>query len=125
MKNLIDMIEFGGKVYVIDMNKLDKVITPDLKWENKKVSEVEVKTVRNSEGEIIGTETIEKTYNKNKEIDAIKYEGLRMCIEVLIDYDEEMDETLGSERALAKAPLSYKLAFNTLLHEGILKEIDE
>ena len=45
-----------------------------------------------------------------------------MMIETLIDYDDESDTSMGAERALDKTPLSYKLAFNTLYHYGILKE---
>lgn len=116
------MIEFGDKIYFIDINALDRVICPDKNWATKKITDVEVKTVKDEKGNIVGTETIEKTYNKGKEIDGAKYDVLRMCIEILIDYDEESDDTLGSERALSKTPLSYKLAFNTLMNEGILKE---
>ncbi len=119
------MIEFGGIIYFIDLKQLDKAITPDPKWETKKITEIEVKTVTDSEGKVVGTEKLEKTFNKGKEIDAVKYEVLRQCIEVLIDYDAETDESLGAERALGSTPLSYKLAFNTLIKEGILIEVEE
>jgi hypothetical protein len=43
---------------------------------------------------------------------------------VVLDYDggEEDDALLGAERALNKTPLSYQIAFNTLLSYGVLKE---
>ncbi len=48
-----------------------------------------------------------------------------MMIEVLIDYDDEIDDSLGADRALSKTPISYKLAFNTLFNCGVLKEKEE
>jgi hypothetical protein len=43
-------------------------------------------------------------------------------VEILLDFEDESDASLGAERALEKTPLSYKLAFNTLYNYGILKE---
>ncbi len=116
------MIEFGDITYYIDINALDKAISPDADLPLKQITDTEVKTVTNEEGITIGTEVTTNTYNIGKEINVAKYDILRMCLETIIDYSEELDETLGSERALDKAPLSYKLAFNTLLNEGIIKE---
>jgi len=115
------MIEFGGVTYYLDINALDKAICPD-KNNKKKIVDIEKTTVTNEKGDVVGVETTEKTYSNGNEINGAKYDILRMCIETLIDYDDETDDTLGSDRALSKTPLSYKLAFNTLLNEGILKE---
>ncbi len=115
------MIEFGGIIYYLDINAFDKVVSMSNK-PNEKLKQSEKKTVTNEKGLIIGTETIETSQDKGKEIDAAKYDILRMMIEVLIDYDEEGDTSLGADRALEKTPLSYKLAFNTLYNYGILKE---
>lgn len=116
------MIEFGGIFYYLDFDALDSLICSDKAWKAGKVTDVEVKTVTDENGKVIGKEKFEKTYYKGKEIDGAKYDIIRMCIEVLIDYDEDVDDALGSDRALSKTPLSYKLAFNTLIKEGILKE---
>lgn len=116
------MIEFGGVLYYIDFEALDKSICSDKSWKARNVTDVEVKTVTDENDKVVGKEKVEKTYYKGKEIDGAKYDMIRLFIEVLIDYDEEIDDTLGTERALSKTPLSYKLAFNTLLKEGILKE---
>lgn len=115
------MIEFGDDIYYIDIKALDAAITPDKNWDKEKITEVEKKTHLDSKGEILSVEVIERIYNKGKEIDGAKYETIRMCLEILIDYDEETDDTLGVDRVLEKTPLSYKLAFNTLVKEGILK----
>ena len=116
------MIEFGGVIYYIDVNALDKAITPPSVKPTDKVTLTETKTVRNEKGELIGTETVETTSLRGKEIDGAKYDIIRMMLEVLIDYDEETDDSLGVDRALDKTPLSYRVAFNTLYNYGILKE---
>lgn len=116
------MIEFGGINYYIDIDALDKAITPKGTKPTDKVSLYETKEVKNSEGEVIGTESVETTSLRGKEIDGPKYDIIRMMIETLIDYDDESDTSLGADRALDKTPLSYKIAFNTLYNYGILKE---
>jgi hypothetical protein len=45
-----------------------------------------------------------------------------MCLEILFTFSEELDDDLWIARALAKTPISFKMAFNTLLSYGILKE---
>jgi hypothetical protein len=115
------MIEFGGVIYYIDINAFDKAVTTPNK-PTEKVKQSDKKTVTNEEGNIVGTETVELIRERGKEIDAPKYDVLRMMLEVLIDYDDESDTSLGADRALDKTPLSYKLAFNTLINYGILRE---
>ena len=43
-------------------------------------------------------------------------------LDVVLDFEDEIDATLGAERALESTPLSFKLAFNTLYNYGIIKE---
>lgn len=117
------MIEFGGIVYYLDVDALDKSITPKVGKPTDKISLTECKEVTDENGKVIGTETVVTTSLRGKEIDGPKYEIFRLMIETLIDYDDdENDTSMGVDRALAKTPLSYKLAFNTLYNYGILKE---
>jgi hypothetical protein len=51
------------------------------------------------------------------------YELLREMIDIVLNETDEMDEELGSERALDKMSISYKIAFNTLIHYQILVEV--
>jgi hypothetical protein len=47
-----------------------------------------------------------------------------MLIDVIMDdLDDEPDDSLGTERALNKKTVSYRIAFNTLKQYNILKEI--
>lgn len=116
------MIEFGGVVYYIDVDAIQKVVIPKGMKPTDKVTTKDVKTVTNEQGVVVGTETIESIRERGLEIDAIKFDTLRLMLETLIDYNDEIDDSLGADRALEKTPLAYKLAFNTLYHYGILKE---
>jgi len=57
------------------------------------------------------------------EVDTTKYELLRLLLDIVMDdVEEEKDDSLGIDRVLEKRPLSYRIAFNTLLEYNILKE---
>lgn len=116
------MIEFGGTLYYFDLEALDKAIAVTGGKSSEKYKEVEHKTVSDHTGAIVATEITETTSPKGKEINGPRYEVIIRMIEVLIDYDDELDDSLGSDRAFAKTPVAYKFAFNTLYNCGILKE---
>jgi hypothetical protein len=116
------MIEFGGTIYYIDINALEKIIAPRGVSPTDKIISKETKTTLNSAGEIISVEHYESINDRGKEIDGSKYDVIRLCLEVLMDYDEDVDASLGADRALEKTPLNYMMAFNTLYNFGILTE---
>ena len=116
------MLEFADSIYYLDLKALDKAITLSDGSKNKPNVEKEIKQTLNDNNEIIMTEIFEKTSSNSKEIDGAKYDMLKTFIEYLIDYRDESDDTLGVDRALNDTPLGYKIVFNTLLHEGIIKE---
>lgn len=115
------MLEFGDSVYYIDLNNLDKAITVN-NGKDKITTETEKKIIYNSENEVIQRETFERSVPQVKEVDAIKYDLVKLFIEYIIDSTEEIDDSLGADRALQNTSLPYKLVFNTLVHEGIIKE---
>lgn len=119
------MLEIGGVYYMVDLNAIDKILTEDDTLQSKPVEEKEIKTVYDEKGEKVGTEETIREYMKGKEIDGSKYEMIRMFFEVVLMYNEELDDDLGIDRALAKTSLPFKLAFNTLLEYGIIREIEE
>ena len=127
------MIEFGGTIYYIDMNELEKNITMSGTKANDKVTLTVVdakgnrtiKTYLDADGKVLSTEKHETSSERGREIDATKYDLIRLMIEVLIDSGDDIDDSLGSDRALEATSLSYKLAFNTLYQYGILKEVEE
>ena len=115
------MIEFGGVHYYIDLDVLDKTISSGTNPDDEVII-TETKVIKDENGNILGSEEKETISLKGKEIEGAKYDIVRMMIEVLIDYNEQPDDSLGVERALKTTPLSYKVAFNTLYNCGILKE---
>lgn len=122
------MLEFGDTAYYIDIKALENIII--LKDNNEeKTKETEWKTTYgiNSAGDKVevSAECYERFIPKHKEIDVTKYDLLKTFIEYIIDYEDDADDTLGSDRAFNETPLGYKIVFNTLLKEGILKEKEE
>lgn len=116
------MLEFGDSIYYIDLKAFDKAITISDGTKNKGSVDREVKQTLNDKDEIVMTEVYEKSTSNNKEIDATKYDILKTFIEYIIDYRDESDDTLGVDRALSQTSLGYKIVFNTLMIEGIIKE---
>jgi len=117
------MLEFGDSVFYIDLKAFDKAITIiDGKNPEDLNVETETKTTLNEKGEVLMSEIFQRTSQRGKEIDATKYDLLKTFIEYIIDYEDESDDTLGADRALSQSPLGYKIVFNTLLKENILKE---
>jgi hypothetical protein len=53
-------------------------------------------------------------------VNVTRYEIIKMMIEVIMTESEEADENLGSHN-LKKLTIPFKLAFNTLLENQILK----
>tara|TARA_R110000787_G_scaffold40066_10_gene99843 strand:- start:1530 stop:1841 length:312 start_codon:yes stop_codon:yes gene_type:complete len=68
--------------------------------------------------------TINDKDEENKfEINAPKYEIYRLMLEVVLSHSEEMDNAI-SYLALEKKGFDFKLAFNTLIENNVLKEIE-
>ena len=116
MENLIDI---GGVIYTLDLEVYSKLLVI---CDDEKGVETETKTDYDTTGKPIGTTVTSREYDRVTDIDGPKYDVVRMCLEILLTFQDEFDDELGIERALAKTPISFKLAFNTLLSYGILKE---
>ena len=116
------MIEFGGIFYYIDIDALEKIISPEL--QPTKLVETHTKTYLDENGKIVSVEVNENSSERIREVNAAKYDLVRTMIEVILDVvdSDEIDDTMGAERGLGKASFSFKLAFNTLHQYGILKE---
>jgi len=115
------MIEFGNVIYSIDLSAYENAI----KIRETDPTESVTKTYLDSEGNVMSKEVLETKREKTLEVDSTKYELIRALLEVVLDdVEDDMDDSLGSDRALSKRPLSYRIAFNTLLSYGILIEED-
>lgn len=118
------MLEYGDTTYIIDLAALDKAITIYSGLEGKVVTDKTTLNSYDAAGDLIGYEVNESSTRQTKEIDGAKYDLLKTFIEYLMEYTNDADTTLGAERALDKSSLGFKIVFNTLLNEGIIKEKD-
>ena len=117
------MIDIGGSVFTIDLNAFSTVLATKDESEGKSY-EIETSTNYDGAGQPIGTTVVSREFEKGKEIDGPKYDILRMCLEILFTYNEEVDDAMGLAKALESTSIPFKVAFNTLLDYGILKEVE-
>jgi hypothetical protein len=55
-------------------------------------------------------------------ISIIKYDTVKLMIEILMEESEEIDETLGA-KGTNNLSIPFKIAFNTLLYKKLLNKI--
>lgn len=123
-----NMLEFGGDIYILDFEALDKFLFVDDK--DKKTLEIEERDVYNNPNDLTkqtAKEVIRKEYINDKEINGIRYELITDMLNTIFSSSagDDEEDLLGPERALSKTPLSYKMAFNTLIKYKIIKKIEE
>ena len=117
------MIEFGGNFYSIDLDAIDKVINITVDKNNKTIKETNTKTYLDESGKIISVEVNESTVERFAEVNPAKYDLIKTMIDVIMDGDEEIEDSLGVDLGLSKSSLSFKIAFNTLFSYGIIKSV--
>ena len=123
MQNEDIILEIGGVAFYIDFDSIESILTSkDDDLSAKQVEETETKTTYIAGG-VEKTEVTVKQYHKGREVDLSRYDTYRMLIEILLTYNEEIDDTLGTEMALQDATIPFKIAFNTLVKYGVLKEL--
>jgi len=123
MKNYDTMLDFGGSVYYLNVNKFTDLIKMDHPNGNE-IIETTTKEIKDAEGVTITSEVITVKRERDMYIQQTMYELLREMIDIVLNETDEMDEELGSERALDKMSISYKMAFNTLIHYKILVVVE-
>ena len=89
------MISILGENYYIDLKEIDTLVGI---------------VANNEDGQI------------EKQTDVVKYDFVKLMIEVLLTEREEIDENLGIHSS-KNLSLPFKFAFNTLLLNKILKKI--
>jgi hypothetical protein len=109
MENLL--LEIGGKELYIDVERLSEIVR-----------------IEPSEKIVKNLETEEETEEENLlddsvvQIDVTKYELYREMVGTLLSYNEEIDNRMGKV-ALNATSVPFKLAYNTLLMKGIIREL--
>lgn len=94
------MLKILNEYYYLDLDKMEEMV--NLPSKNK------------PEGEESESESVEQ------HISVVKYDILKVMIEVLITESEEVDEKLGPKSSELSIP--FKLAFNTLLNKKIINK---
>jgi hypothetical protein len=87
------MLKLFNEHYYIDVNKIEDFVN------------LEIVTLSGGSNE--------------QQIKFVKYEMIKMMMEVLMTERDDADEMLGNKSAVS---IPFKLAFNTLLNENILKK---
>jgi len=106
-------------MYIIDFDKLQELITIPEPANKETVVEV----VTGTDGKIVKTVTTHET-PLTTQINTVKYDVLMSLLSVALNEPmPEADLSLGLERALDKAGVEVQIAFNTLEHYGVIKEI--
>lgn len=107
-------MEIFGEQYYIDLNEFIKSCESEFKVVEKNNEIEEIKDIK------------EPVYES--QIDLFKYEIAKMCVqrvlsdEFIPEDSDYQDETLASITSKDEnKPVSYKIAFNTLLNNGIIK----
>lgn len=86
------MFKIFGEYYYIDMDAIDKFTT-----------------IINSSG------------TSENQVHLVKYDTIKLMIEIVMDEIEEIDEKLGKNSNELSVP--FKLAFNTLLSKSIINKL--
>jgi len=105
------MLQFLEENYYVDFIALEK----------------EVNIPKSEDGEVITPKKeIEKDADDKftQHISVVKFETIKMMLEVVLTEREEIDDNLGIRAGTSKSlSIPFKIAFNTLLRHGIIKYI--
>lgn len=91
-----DMLKIMGQHYFLDLDEIDNYI------------------------QIKDPELIASGNPGENHISVVKYETIKLMLEVLMDEHEEIDETLGT-KAASGLSMPFRIAFNTLLSKKMIK----
>lgn len=123
----MNLIKIGNDMFIIDIEVMGNFITEqnqnDKSNGNMEV-EKEIINTYSANSELIGKQETIHEKDKGREINVSKYEIIRTMIDTVMSYNEEIDNSLGIDRAMKQAPIPFKIAFNTLLYYKILKRIN-
>jgi hypothetical protein len=91
------MLKVLGEHYYLDLDKIDDY--------------VQIKETKQLSGE-----------SETTHISIIKYDTIKLMMEIIMDEPEEIDETLGA-KGTNNLSIPFKIAFNTLLYKKLLNKL--
>jgi hypothetical protein len=92
------MLKVLGENYYLDLDKIDDYV------------------------QIKDTKEVLSGESESTAISIIKYETIKLMLEVVMDEAEEIDETLGV-KGTNNLSIPFKIAFNTLLYKKLLNKL--
>lgn len=92
------MLKVLGEHYYLDLDKIDDYV------------------------QIKGDKIITTGITESTHISIIKYDTVKLMIEIIMDEDETIDENLGI-KGVNNLSTPFKIAFNTLLYKNLLNKI--
>lgn len=101
-----------------DLNAIDDAITHNFSGEEV----IDTEIMKDGEGNVHSI--LEKRYAKGIEINPIRFELINQMINTVMEFLDDSDGQLGYEYLISTAPISVKLAIQTLKDLNIIK-IDE
>ena len=104
------MLQFLNENYYVDFEALETEV-------NIPKSENEEEVTSNKKGETTESDKF------LQHISVVKFETIKMMLEVVLTEREEMDDNLGLRGSSKTLSIPFKIAFNTLLRHGIIKYI--
>lgn len=116
-----NLLKIGGQNYFIDFETAEKLLTNGSVFKGGEVQDVETTEVFDANNKLVSKTVSTKKYFRGKEVDMFKYENINDMIGIIFSNDEESDSGVKSnKKELENQPLSFKVAFNTLLEYGVL-----
>ena len=95
MKNYDTMLDFGGSVYYLNVDKFTELIKMDHPNGNEIVESV-TKEIKDEKGKTMTSEVVTTRRERDMYIQQTMYELLREMIDIVLNETDEMDEELGS-----------------------------
>jgi hypothetical protein len=92
------MLKVLGENYYLDLDKIDDYV--QVKGEKPSISGI----------------------TEGTHISVIKYDTVKLMIEIIMDETEDVDEQLGS-KGTNNLSVPFKIAFNTLLYKNLLNKL--
>ena len=102
------MLKILNEYYYLDLDKMEDLVNIPTK---------EKTDTEKTEGE---ESEVEELDGMTQHISIVKYDMLKIMVDVLMTESEEVDEKLGPKSSELSIP--FKLAFNTLLNKKIINK---
>jgi hypothetical protein len=120
------MIEILGIMYYIDFDTLDSFLISDKSLKAGEVEDVQTTETFDNKNKLVGKTVITTKTQKSREVNGVRFDVIRGFINDLGDDEEDdVDSKIGKVVNVEEMSIRFKLAFNTLVAYGILKQIED